>query len=102
VQLLAIRANFRIRAINAYDWRLGRCIYRALEGEVQEVYNGHRMLYLPYISFMPLSYFIYCKKFKPFTFMLSCVGRNGRFGTHRTIWDSRGLWILVLGGFHSR
>jgi hypothetical protein len=77
VQLLAIRANFRIRAINAYDWRLGQCIYRAPEGEVQEVYNGHGMLYLPYISFMPLSFFIYCKKLKPFTFMLSCVGRNG-------------------------
>jgi hypothetical protein len=33
VQLLAIRASYRI---TAYDWTSGRCIYRVREGEVHE------------------------------------------------------------------
>ncbi|TVU05513.1 hypothetical protein EJB05_48679, partial [Eragrostis curvula] len=36
VQLLAIRANYRISTIMAYDWREYRTIYKAREGEVQE------------------------------------------------------------------
>ncbi|CAN6330571.1 unnamed protein product [Urochloa humidicola] len=36
VQVLAIRANFPILAINGYDWVSGRCIYIQPEGEVQE------------------------------------------------------------------
>ena len=84
VQLLAICANFPICEIYGYDWHQGRCIYVQREGEVQEVYTSYHMLYLLYICFMPLTYFIYCYKLKPFTFMLSCVGRNGGFGTHWT------------------
>jgi hypothetical protein len=44
VQLLAIRANFCICAINGYDWQLGRCIYRQHEREVQEVYTSYLIL----------------------------------------------------------
>ncbi|KAF8658599.1 hypothetical protein HU200_059060 [Digitaria exilis] len=36
VQLLAIRANFHVTAINAYNWNQCRSIYRELEGEDQE------------------------------------------------------------------
>ncbi|TVU01672.1 hypothetical protein EJB05_52875, partial [Eragrostis curvula] len=36
VQVLAIRANFPIIAINGYDGQQGRCIYARHEGEVQE------------------------------------------------------------------
>jgi hypothetical protein len=37
LQLLSIRANCPIRAINGYDLQLVRFIYRQQEGEVQEV-----------------------------------------------------------------
>ncbi|XBJ10675.1 hypothetical protein VPH35_015493 [Triticum aestivum] len=36
VQVLAIRANFRISRMNAHDWYQSFVIYTALEGEVQE------------------------------------------------------------------
>jgi hypothetical protein len=85
VQLLSIRANFHIRGINGFDWRNGLIIYRPRKGEVQEVYTSYYMFYLLYICIMSLTYFIYCYKLKPFTFMLSCVGRNGGFDTHWTI-----------------
>lgn len=39
LQVLAIRANFHVCAINGYDMQMGRCIYREHEGEVQEVYT---------------------------------------------------------------
>jgi hypothetical protein len=38
LQLLALRANFPIRAIDGFDWQIGRCIYRQHEGGIQEVY----------------------------------------------------------------
>ncbi|CAL4943676.1 unnamed protein product [Urochloa decumbens] len=37
VQLLGIRANFPIRAINGYDWNMGRAIYRHYCKEEEEV-----------------------------------------------------------------
>lgn len=83
VQVLAIRANFRISRINAHDWYQSAVIYSALEGEVQEVYTSYRMLYLLHALCL-FTCIIYCNKLKSFTFMLSCVGRNG-FGTHWTI-----------------
>ena len=46
VQVLAIRANFRISRIDAHDWYQSAVIYYALEGEVQEVYSSYLMLYL--------------------------------------------------------
>jgi hypothetical protein len=39
LQVLAIRANFHVCAINGYDMQMGRCIYREHEGGVQEVYT---------------------------------------------------------------
>lgn len=49
VQILAIRANFRISAIVADDWYQSRSIYTALEGEVQEVYTCFMPLYILYV-----------------------------------------------------
>jgi hypothetical protein len=40
VQILAISANFPICAINGYDYRQGRCVYRHSVREVQEVQDG--------------------------------------------------------------
>jgi hypothetical protein len=56
-QLLSIRANYRIRAINAYDWTSGRCIYRVREDEVQEVCTNYHILYLLYALYLV---YIYC------------------------------------------
>ena len=43
VQLLAIRANFPICAINGYDWKQGLQIYYR-QSEVQEVYTSYLIL----------------------------------------------------------
>ena len=43
VQLLAIRANFPICAINGYDWQQGLQIYYR-QSEVQEVYTSYLIL----------------------------------------------------------
>ncbi|CAN6292036.1 unnamed protein product [Urochloa humidicola] len=59
VQLLAIRANFPIRAINGYDWQQGRCIYRHCkeehevqgEGMVDLVPIGPRSVFMAYGCF---------------------------------------------------
>lgn len=53
LQVLAIRANFHVCAINGYDMQMGRCIYREHEGEVQEVYTCYK---LSDICFMSLIY----------------------------------------------
>jgi hypothetical protein len=50
VQLLAIRANYPINVIIAFDWTIGRCIYSVLQGEVQEVCTSYHILYPPYVK----------------------------------------------------
>ena len=52
VQLLSIRANFCIAGINGFDWRTYQCIYRAQEGEVQEVHTSYHMLYASYMLYI--------------------------------------------------
>jgi len=54
VQLLSIRANFRIIGINAYDWNQCALIYAAQIGEVQQVYTSYRMLYIYYMLYASL------------------------------------------------